>query len=438
MRRWLKNVLIGLLAIIWTIACPLSTYAINFDFDKVAKSVVIVRCEDFMGTAVGSGFAVAEHYIATNAHVVESGGNIEIDCYSETAADNIGATFSAVCVASDAYVDIALLYVPDASFTPLELAESSTIKEGADVYAIGAPENFSYTLTKGTVSSKARIIDSVKYIQTDVGITHGSSGGPLLNEDGQVIGINTFGLSNTESIRFALHIDEVAAFLDDNLSTDMSTKTTADETISTSISSKSSKETTAAVSAAESVSGGDGGGLLVAMIVLICVLVAGVVGVLCFMGEKKTEDDRDTLHIPSATPTVVVRGNDNRANTSLLNVRADSEGTTFLRAQTEAGIRVLNGGMIGKVIPLIAEKTVIVGKDTKLADVVLDSSYGMVSRLHCSIMFSRRFNQYYVIDCSSNGTYFENGQRLTKNTRTPVPRGTELKLASDGCRIKLL
>lgn len=432
MRKWKMRALTGLITVLWILMCPLSAYAINFDFDEVAQSVVVVRCEDYLGTAVGSGFAVAEQYIVTNAHVVESGGFIEIDCYSETAVDNIGATYTAECVASDVFVDIALLYVSEASFRPLEMAESSTVKEGADVYAIGAPENFSYTLTKGTVSSKARYIDGVKYIQTDAGITHGSSGGPLLNEDGQVMGINTSGLSTTESIRFSLHIDEVNAFLDDHLpdgaqtqSTTSGSKTTASKAKTT----QPSKTTAAAPTGTEDDGSTDLSGLVIGVVVLVCIVIAVVVGLLCTMGGKKPLEDE----APDETATVLAPG-----RVAFKASNADGVGTTVLSSRVEVGIRILNGSMAGKSFSISPDRPTTVGKDPHLADVVLDNAYGLVSRLHCTVMYSRQYNTYYVTDCSSNGTYYADGRQLTKNARTAVARGSELKLASDGCRIKLL
>lgn len=102
------------------------------------------------------------------------------------------------------------------------------------------------------------------------------------------------------------------------------------------------------------------------------------------------------------------------------------------------GIQVLTGNMSGQKFEIVDGQTVTIGKDPKLANILLDSSYTLVSRVHCTVTYSAKFDKYFVIDCSSNGTYLDNGTRLAKNTRTPVVRGTILKLADDNCIIKLI
>jgi len=107
-------------------------------------------------------------------------------------------------------------------------------------------------------------------------------------------------------------------------------------------------------------------------------------------------------------------------------------------AKITNGIEVLSGAMVGKQFETIDGITLTIGKDKNHADILLDKSYNKVSRVHCTITFDREGNKYYVTDCSSNGTYIENGRSLTKNTRTAVKRGAVLKLADHNCRIKLL
>lgn len=102
------------------------------------------------------------------------------------------------------------------------------------------------------------------------------------------------------------------------------------------------------------------------------------------------------------------------------------------------GIQVLTGSMEGRQFELVDGKTYTIGKDSNLANILFDASYNMVSRVHCTITYSAKFDKYFIIDCSSNGTYYENGTRLAKNARTPVTRGSILKLADDTCIIKLL
>lgn len=143
-------------------------------------------------TGEGSGFVVDEQgHIVTNQHVVDGATSIEV-----TFAD--GTETSATVVSSDASKDLAVLDVDVAAdeLTPLTLATGDTAQVGDDVVAIGNAYGFSETVTTGVVSALDRTITSpddspiAGAIQTDAAINHGNSGSPLLNTQGEVIGIN--------------------------------------------------------------------------------------------------------------------------------------------------------------------------------------------------------------------------------------------------------
>lgn len=118
-------------------------------------------------------------------------------------------------------------------------------------------------------------------------------------------------------------------------------------------------------------------------------------------------------------------------------VAAKNEATVKLKP-ISSGVEVLSGNMKGVIAEIADGQILNVGKDAKFANLVFNNTYKMVSRTHCTITFSAKFNKYFVTDNSSNGTYFMNGQRLTKNTRIPVARGSVLKLADNDCMIKLI
>ena len=101
----------------------------------------------------------------------------------------------------------------ETTFTPLQTAGLSELNLGDDVYAIGAPNSLSYTLTKGVISSKERKVGSQSFIQTDAAINTGNSGGPLLNDAGKVIGVNSYKISNSEGIGLAIPIETVINYL---------------------------------------------------------------------------------------------------------------------------------------------------------------------------------------------------------------------------------
>ncbi len=146
----------------------------------------------------GSGFFVdSSGLILTNHHVIENSDNVEVTLYDET-------TVEAEVVGRDPINDIALLKIdcPDNKCIPLKLAENRDLLVGQGVLAIGNPFGLQGTMTSGIISSLGRSIDTEygvmeDLIQTDAAINPGNSGGPLLNTNGEVIGMNTAILSRS-------------------------------------------------------------------------------------------------------------------------------------------------------------------------------------------------------------------------------------------------
>lgn len=199
----LQKVLLSIICVVAVLlALPLSASAIGFTAEEKYNSVFVVTS----GNSLGSGFAVGENCIITNAHVLDNPNDIALTTYA-------GETHTAYLVGYDQDKDIAVLGVKDAKFTPLTIADYKTLNTGDDVYAIGAPKSMAYTLTKGVISAKEREIGKYKYIQTDAAINEGNSGGPLLNDAGNVIGINTLKMSDSEGIGLAIPMTVVSDFL---------------------------------------------------------------------------------------------------------------------------------------------------------------------------------------------------------------------------------
>lgn len=199
----LQKVLLSLICVVAILlALPLSASAIEFKAEEKYNSVFVVTS----GNSLGSGFAVGENCIVTNAHVLDNLNNIILTAYA-------GETHSAYLVGYDQDKDIAILGVKDAKFTPLTITDYKSLNTGDDVYAIGAPKSMAYTLTKGVLSAKEQEIGKYKYIQTDAAINEGNSGGPLLNDEGNVIGVNTLKMSDSEGIGLAIPMTVVSDFL---------------------------------------------------------------------------------------------------------------------------------------------------------------------------------------------------------------------------------
>ncbi|HET9795881.1 MAG TPA: Do family serine endopeptidase [Thermoanaerobaculia bacterium] len=167
--------------------------------------------------AGGSGFIISEDgYILTNNHVVENGQKIEVKVGDQH-------TYKAKVVGTDPATDIALLKI-DAKekLTAINLGDSDRLRVGDWVMAIGDPWAFDKTVTVGVVSAKGRrnlTLDPnansfENFIQTDAAINFGNSGGPLIDVDGQVIGINTAIYRPAQNIGFAVPINTAKAILE--------------------------------------------------------------------------------------------------------------------------------------------------------------------------------------------------------------------------------
>ncbi len=141
----------------------------------------------------GSGFIFEKNgYIITNHHVIDGADQIIVRLADKR-------EFEAKLIGSDPTSDIALLKIDADNLPTLKMGSSADLKAGEWVAAIGSPFNFEQTITAGIVSAKGRSSGAQQYvpfIQTDVAINRGNSGGPLLNLDGEVVGINSWILSS--------------------------------------------------------------------------------------------------------------------------------------------------------------------------------------------------------------------------------------------------
>lgn len=161
----------------------------------------------------GSGFVIdASGYILTNAHVVEGATTIYV-----TLTDK--REFKAKLIGSDPKTDVALVKIEATNLTKLPIGESSKVRVGEWVLAIGSPFGFDNTVSAGIISAKGREVnDSITpFIQTDVAINPGNSGGPLINTRGEAIGINSQIFTRSGGfmgISFAIPIDEAIRISD--------------------------------------------------------------------------------------------------------------------------------------------------------------------------------------------------------------------------------
>lgn len=157
-------------------------------------------------SGLGSGFIISEDgYIVTNEHVVAGADTIFVNFDGKKTSKN---SLKARVIGTDPETDIALLKVDvDYKLPALEFGDSDALEVGEWVLAIGNPFGLSSTVTAGILSAKGRNIQSGPYdnfLQTDASINPGNSGGPLINMEGDVIGINTAILASGQGLGFAI------------------------------------------------------------------------------------------------------------------------------------------------------------------------------------------------------------------------------------------
>lgn len=176
--------------------------------DRVMPSVVVVRTEsrqyrvarDWMFGRMyqiperlagqGSGVVISKDgYVLTNGHVIDGAESVEVVL-------NDGTKLPARIIGADAHTDLAVIKIDaeDRTFVPVEAGDSDALRVGEFVIALGSPFSLSSSVTLGIVSQKGRSIGLLPFedfIQTDAAVNKGNSGGPLLDVDGKMVGINT-------------------------------------------------------------------------------------------------------------------------------------------------------------------------------------------------------------------------------------------------------
>ncbi len=175
-------------------------------YERAVSSVVSIESESAYGYSAGTGVVLTEDgYLITNAHVVAGARKVTVLLPSNQ-------TLPASLVGFDAVEDLAVLKVDAEGLTPARFGDSNTLRIGEPVAALGDSLGYRASFTDGIVSALDREVEvddvSMVLIQTNAAINYGNSGGPLLNQYGQVIGINTVKIvtedGSAESLGFAI------------------------------------------------------------------------------------------------------------------------------------------------------------------------------------------------------------------------------------------
>lgn len=199
--------------------------------EEVNHSVVGISKIKDMGTSIftedgieklglGTGIIASSNgYIITNKHV---SGDKYSSCY--VTLEN-GSTYDATVVWADATLDLSIVKINLEGLTTIKLGDSNNVKAGQSVYAIGNPIGYEFerTVTSGIISAKSRTLKFTEngeevlmtdLIQTDATINPGNSGGPLINTNGEVVGINSLKIDSAEGIGFAVPINVIKPIIE--------------------------------------------------------------------------------------------------------------------------------------------------------------------------------------------------------------------------------
>lgn len=180
--------------------------------EKLHTSVVKIEQFDVKDgreivTGTGTGFLFSsDGYLFTNSHVVKRAKNLRAMLYD-------GTIHHVTLIGEDQYTDLAILKIDATDYTPAVLGDSDKLQIGQLAIAIGNPLGFQQTVTAGVISALGRTfagetgVSMDSMIQTDASLNPGNSGGPLINADGEVIGVNTATIRGAQGLCFAISIN---------------------------------------------------------------------------------------------------------------------------------------------------------------------------------------------------------------------------------------
>ena len=175
-------------------------------YSKCASAVFYIEIYDASGkaTSSGSGFFLSANGLAvTNHHVIDDAVSAKIRTI-DGKVYNVKGMYD-----TNAALDLALLQIEGSGFPVLTIGDTTSLKSGAKIYAIGSPLGLENTISEGIISNPNRVISGTKYIQITAPISHGSSGGALLNQTGQVIGVTSAGFDEGQNLNLAVPIDGI-------------------------------------------------------------------------------------------------------------------------------------------------------------------------------------------------------------------------------------
>ncbi len=196
-----------------TVFCLMISVAIAQDARQIARktfpAVVLLVMEDANGqpASLGSGFFVSDQVVATNMHVIEGAARGYAKLVGQGPKYDVAGT-----VGLDGVADLALLKISGVQAPPLQLGESKQVAVGDQIYVVGNPQGLEGTFSQGIVSG-IRTFDSDSLLQITAPISPGSSGGPVLDSRGDVIGIAVATFKGGQNLNFAIPVSYLKSLL---------------------------------------------------------------------------------------------------------------------------------------------------------------------------------------------------------------------------------
>ncbi len=161
------------------------------------QTTVRLRC----GDNIGAGFFVGDDLVVTNEHVLcDDENRIEV-----TFID--GRTAGGKVLRRDEWLDAALLRVDDTTSTPLRIVDATTLERGSEVFLMGSPHGLDFSFSQGIISHPNRALMGISYLQIDAGVNPGNSGGPLLDQHGNAVGIVSMRVGSSDNLGLALPLN---------------------------------------------------------------------------------------------------------------------------------------------------------------------------------------------------------------------------------------
>ncbi len=437
----LKRVLCVLIAAVMLLTITIPVTAASA-IDEARRGVARVFCTNGNNSFIGTAFAVgksgeAPQVFITNNHVIEGcedGVYLVLDFLRLNQNGEIEGNFvKAEVVAQWTSPDLAILVTerPVTERIPLPLLSSEHVEIAQDVYALGFPaiadqmsdnaddlpsEIDDMTLTKGVISKLKVVSDGAECFQTDAVIHGGNSGGPLVTEDGYVIGVNTITAveevgSRSNGYTGSIHIDYIVAFLDQqDFEYEKGGSASGKEDPQSEPNPNTSPGNPSEENNPEVPSPNNNSYLFI---------IAGLAGAAALVGyiikskKKKTSGEGGAPQGFSG---------------------ADSGGDA-INGASEPEVLCISGFFINNSFKI--RNRIVMGRDPRRCQVVFPKDTPGISSVHCEIRPAA--GTVLLIDCqSSYGTYLENGTKLTPNQPYTLKRGDSFYLASHKNMFKVL